>query len=834
MQHVIVFFILLCTPSLLTAQEFWRKVEVPGGASVSALVDADGVLYAGTSEGVSVSSDGAAHWKLGELRRCRINDLCACADGTVLAAGTLGLHRVTADGRAELLLSAVEGCRAVAVTGRGDLLVSMKAEGEDRGLLLRSTDDGRSWEQVWDVAHGQITEISRGQGDVVFCGTGGSYNWDEGYVYRSTDGGSTWDFSFYDGTRLFVRAILAAPEGVFAGGAMQDGVFHSVDGGLHWTATCEGLSTAVPSSFACRPICFARLGDGRLLTGTEAGVYASTDGGRSWHCLGLQEQHCSGIAEAGDGTLFVSTGYGVFRLTPGDTGWETANDGLSAQSIPTLCVGLGREMYAMSAAGALYRSTDFGCSWEELPAPHQYPHDLCVSRDGSMHLAVIHEGALVSRDGGATWEDASSHSGYFAYPYLDYSDGVLFSGARRSSDGGRSWELSCTRNLSMLWRNAAGLLYAATFNGDMLLSADTGRSWTPLADPIYDVSGQLCIPRCGLESSDGTLWMGSNHGLYRSGDHGVSWEAVGPGGISVSAMQCSPSGTIFAATENDGMYRSDDGMQWTSCNAGLSNLEIPDLHFDAFGYLYAGTRAGLYRSALVVDSQAGAVLSADEHQYRTVESEVGCAFPLLLESSVPGPSRFHFILTHDLRQLRFTRAVVRGEGGRVLSQHALEREGETSVSMEVDVVSPATLSVDLLFDVVDRERTPSLRHIGILPLPPEAGTATIAGCHSLETLVDGACSFILRLADAGPRVQAYPNPFRTATALRLTLPGEARIRIEIADRFGRVLRIASEGVLPAGEHVVPVAAGSLPSGTYFYRCRVNGEAGPCGKLLLLR
>jgi hypothetical protein len=69
---------------------------------------------------------------------------------------------------------------------------------------------------------------------------------------------------------------------------------------------------------------------------------------------------------------------------------------------------------------------------------------------------------------------------------------------------------------------------------------------------------------------------------------------------------------------------------------------------------------------------------------------------------------------------------------------------------------------------------------------------------------------------------AAPNPFRTSTALTLTVPTAQRVTVEAFDVLGRRVAMLFEGAVAAGEPLaLTLQAEALPSG--FYVVRAAGE-----------
>jgi len=75
---------------------------------------------------------------------------------------------------------------------------------------------------------------------------------------------------------------------------------------------------------------------------------------------------------------------------------------------------------------------------------------------------------------------------------------------------------------------------------------------------------------------------------------------------------------------------------------------------------------------------------------------------------------------------------------------------------------------------------------------------------------------------------ATPNPTHEGAVFQMGLPQPARIEFAIFDARGRRIRQLANGTLPAGEHLLrwdgrDAAGRSVPSGTYFYRLRVEDK-----------
>ncbi|HPR87631.1 MAG TPA: FG-GAP-like repeat-containing protein [bacterium] len=69
--------------------------------------------------------------------------------------------------------------------------------------------------------------------------------------------------------------------------------------------------------------------------------------------------------------------------------------------------------------------------------------------------------------------------------------------------------------------------------------------------------------------------------------------------------------------------------------------------------------------------------------------------------------------------------------------------------------------------------------------------------------------------------QNYPNPFNPQTQILFQLPQAGRVRIQICNTAGQIVRTLADGILPAGRHALTWDARnaqgqSLPTGLYYY------------------
>jgi len=82
-------------------------------------------------------------------------------------------------------------------------------------------------------------------------------------------------------------------------------------------------------------------------------------------------------------------------------------------------------------------------------------------------------------------------------------------------------------------------------------------------------------------------------------------------------------------------------------------------------------------------------------------------------------------------------------------------------------------------------------------------------------------------------IEAFPNPFNSTTAVRVSIPSNGELKLALFDTEGRLVSVVYEGAVEAGERRFTVDGGSLSSGVYFLKVE-NGSTERTMRLLLMR
>jgi photosystem II stability/assembly factor-like uncharacterized protein len=219
----------------------WRQTQGPLGATINALcIDAGrpNILYAATSAGLYLSSDGGDSWHLSTDVRLAAQEVLAVASAPS------------------------DPNRIYASTVKGQVFYSADG-GEHWGV---SSDDLPP-KMLWALA------VQPQNPALLYVGSD--------ILYRSEDGGAHWTPLPFPvaGARISSIVLQAnAPQALYVG--TEKGIYKSEDSGQTWREASQGL----PAGASVEALLLVRPSSSQLVlcAGTNKGIYRSTDGGTSW------------------------------------------------------------------------------------------------------------------------------------------------------------------------------------------------------------------------------------------------------------------------------------------------------------------------------------------------------------------------------------------------------------------------------------------------------------------------------------------------------------------------------------------------------------------------
>ena len=408
-------------------------------------------------------------------------------------------------------------------------------------------------------------------------------------------------------------------------GAVGGGLWKTTDGGLTWKPVTDGKIRsssvgAVAIAESNPDIVYIGMGEtelrGNIMQGD--GVYKTTDGGKTWTHVGLEQTQAIArvrVDRTNPNLVYVAAlGHpyanneerGVFRSKDGGATWQRVlyrNAGTGAVDLmidPTnprvLYASLWevyRRPWKLSSGGAgsgLFKSTDGGDTWTELTRNPGMPTGIVgkigvtvSGADGNRVYAIVENaegGVFRSDDAGATWKRTNDerklrqrafyYSRIYADPLMKDRVYVLNTGFYRSDDGGVRFDSTLNvphgdnHDLWIAPNDAARMINSN--DGGGTVSVNAGKTWTDLWFPTaqaYHVATTSDFPYqvCGAQQDNSTFCVPSdtNPRYYARGGPGDYLYDVGGGESGYIAPHPTNPNIFYAGSQGALLTRFDRG-----------------------------------------------------------------------------------------------------------------------------------------------------------------------------------------------------------------------------------------------------------------------------------
>jgi photosystem II stability/assembly factor-like uncharacterized protein len=465
--------------------------------------------------------------------------------------------------------------------------------GADGGGVWKTTDDGNVWKPIFDdqpIASIGALALAPSNPNIIYVGSGvnGVYS-DIAYgngMYKSTDGGETWQHIGLEDTRHIARilidprnpdVVLVAALGHSFGPNEDRGVFRSTDGGKTWKKVLYKDSVTGAVDLCFEPgnsrVVYATLWQGIRKPGQKgtsfgpgSGLYKSTDAGATWtqitgHGLPSGEWGRSGVAVAAGMRgrrvyLIVEAkekSGGLYRSDDAGATWQRATEDhringywymseISAdpQNPDVLYVPLQ----------SLYRSTDGGRTFTAIkgaPGGDDY-HAVWIDPTNSQRIMLgVDQGAVVSVNGGQTWSSwYNQPTGEFyrvstdhRFPYWVYGP-QQDSGTAGIASRGNNGQIT-EREWYPVGPGESGYTIPDPIDPDVVYNAGPGGSVVRLSKTtgqVRDISPAAVslgtkyhfnwtIPMVFSPQDPHLLYLGTQF-LLKTTNAGASWQVISP------------------------------------------------------------------------------------------------------------------------------------------------------------------------------------------------------------------------------------------------------------------------------------------------------------------
>lgn len=398
-------------------------------------------------------------------------------------------------------------------------------------------------------------------------------NWQELGPLNMTDPGATAILEPSQGRINAVAGDAQNAQHLYAAGA-SGGVWVTTDGGTTWSPRAQTLPLITVSSIvvdqANGNVVYIATGDADGRVTPSIGVYKSTDGGTTWNATGLTFQATDqiyipklAIDPTNGANVYAVASDGVYYTKNGGTNWTKVQPSGAPQSYRDIKVrpGIASSVYAVADNAGFFRSVDGGLNWQPATG---VPDPFAARR------AVI----------GVTAADASVVYLLAALVAGGADDLVIY----KSNDGGGTFAQVPSPTLKEFAANQATFfdlaLAVSPTNANELMggvvsvfrSVDGGASWFyTSAGPTATANPIVHVDQHAIEYINNAIYVGSDGGLHRTTDGGLSWPNLSPtlgvGQIyQISGSRQNPA-LIFVGEQDNGFNRYLAG-KWEHFNAG--------------------------------------------------------------------------------------------------------------------------------------------------------------------------------------------------------------------------------------------------------------------------
>ncbi len=546
------------------------------------------------------------------------------------------------------LIGPFRGGRSAAVTGVPGKpnLYYMGATG---GGVWRTMDAGNRWENISDGFFGGsigAVAVSDWDNNVIYVGGGektvrGNVSSGSG-MWKSVDAGANWESIGLPNSRHISRIrihpknpdlIYVAVMGDLFKSSDERGVFRSNDGGKTWEKILFVNTDAGAVDLVMDPnnprILYA--GTWRIRRtpfslesgGNGSGLWKSTDGGDNWVNIttndGLPEGIWGivGIAVSPLNSnriwaIIENDNGGVYRSDNTGKTWRKLNDSRSLRQRAWYYSRIYADTKDVDVVYVLnvnyHQSKDGGKTFERFNAPHGDHHDLWISPEDNQRMIIGDDGgAQITYDGGYNWSTMMNQptaqfyrvttDNYFPYRiYGAQQDNSTVRIAHRTSGGSigeRDWEQTAGSESAHIAVDPEDndIVYGGNYGGYLMrINHRTAERravnvWpdNPMGHGVEDMKYrfQWNFPIFFSPHNPNKLYAASNH-LHVSTDEGQTWEVISPDLTTNDPEKMKSSGgpitqdntsveyycTIFAACESP----YEEGLLWAGSDDGLLHV----------------------------------------------------------------------------------------------------------------------------------------------------------------------------------------------------------------------------------------------------------------------
>jgi photosystem II stability/assembly factor-like uncharacterized protein len=694
-----------------------------------------------------------------------------------------------------------------------NILTKAKSQLQLQTILSNST----MYEPLPGPSGGGVSSIARDSAGWLFISTNGE-------VYRSSDNGAHWELHLFPSQlhNDVEPVTVLGPNVIAAETDFSD--FISTDRGGTWNYFSDDVRG------------FAVDTNGEIYAGSNyGGMKKSTDTAKTWIQLGLNGTKIWKVVLCGNGKFACPSDSGTYYSS--DTGKTWAYRAYETPFTWNLISDKRGHLFVLRYYGAdfeLYRSSDFGETWQHIILPLQEDvWRIYIEDDGRVFVTTDNH-VLTSTDTGETWTQLSFSNGNPGSIGRDASGNLLVgssNGIYRYHESNNSWEelnngIHARRIERIQFTSAGSILVQSLWN--WYRSTDGGASWTVLKFDSTVTSLSAYAPI--LSTSAGSIFIAAaldnECGFLRSTDDGVSWRKISvlSNYYFFYGLAESSTGDLYAVDGYNNIYTSsNNGDSWRSVaqGNGYAGSTSSAVATDKFGNCYIAKDSSvliLRNGAVYKEVPLKRNFAAWESMSVDARGEVflGSSYNGVYSSSDTGNS--WSLLNNGLFDT-YVMSTAADDSGNVI----------LGTSSGVFRLADSVGSWNWFSDGLPRSYTTSLA------ISAQGFLFVGFQDYGIYKSVAPLCRRVPQIENPPPppptgvisnfRIyQNYPNPFNDRTVIRYEVSTSAKVEIKIYNVLGQVVALLISTELPEGRYDAGWTPAQVASGVYFCEMKASSAS----------
>lgn len=516
--------------------------------------------------------------------------------------------------------------------------------GAASGGIFKTINSGDDWTPIFDeqqmLSIGDI-EISKTDNNLVWVGTGevnaggGSLVYDGDGIYKSTDGGATWQSKGLPDIGSVGKIVLdpnndntafVGAMGPLFRNSINRGVYKTTNGGDSWQQVLFVSDSTGVIDMAIHPTngntVYAasweriRRPNNRQYGGITSGIHRSTDGGSNWTeltnglpSLASQKGRISiDISQSNPNVLYtryadaIGNIQGVYKTTNGGDTWTAVN---SSQLTDVgfhwwfggIFIDPTDENTIYNVDFEVQKSTNGGASWSDsFSNVHVDQHALAFNASVPGEVLLGNDGGLYysTNGGSSSVKDLKLPITQFYRMHVDaQNENKIYGGAQdnstsRTQTGGLTdWNIIYGGDgfQTLVDPTNTNVIYALYQYGVLGKSTNNGNSFSNATNGISGGDRKNWDTPITFDPSNSqTLYYGANR-LYKTTNAAANWTAISPdltngphsgnltfGTITTISVSPLDNEIIFVGTDDGKAWVTQNGgSNWTDISAGVPN-----------------------------------------------------------------------------------------------------------------------------------------------------------------------------------------------------------------------------------------------------------------------